>query len=137
MDPSMTTYLFVYGTLRRRSRHSMARRLEAAARFVGAAKIPARLYDLGRYPGLQEPLAQNDWVQGDIYDLGEHAAQTLAEMDAYENVESPRPAFFDRQMATAVLAGGDVPVWVYWFRGDVREEQRILSGSYETNCDPG
>ena len=67
----MTNYLFVYGTLRRRSRHPMARRLAELAQFVGPAKIAGRLYDLGRYPGLQEVQSPDDWVQGDVYDLGE------------------------------------------------------------------
>jgi gamma-glutamylcyclotransferase (GGCT)/AIG2-like uncharacterized protein YtfP len=133
----MTHYLFVYGTLKRRSRHPMARRLAKLAQFVGAAKIAGRLYDLGRYPGLQEPRSAEDCVQGDVYDLGEDAEQTLREMDEYENGESPAPAFFDRQQTTAVLDDGrEVVVWVYWFRGEVRPECLIASGSYEQNCDP-
>src|SRR5271156_5857568 len=100
----MSSYLFVYGTLRRRSRHPMARRLAETARFVGAAKIAGRLYNLGRYPGLLEPTSPNDWVHGDVYDLGERAAQVLAEMDAYESAESPRPAFFERQLTKVIHA---------------------------------
>jgi gamma-glutamylcyclotransferase (GGCT)/AIG2-like uncharacterized protein YtfP len=133
----MTTLLFVYGTLRRRSRHPMARRLAELARHVGPAKIAARLYDLGRYPGLQEPRSPDDWVQGDVYDLGDEAPHTLSEMDAYENAESPQPAFFDRQQASVAFPNGTQgTVWVYWFRGAVREEHHIRSGSYENNCDP-
>jgi gamma-glutamylcyclotransferase (GGCT)/AIG2-like uncharacterized protein YtfP len=133
----MSNYLFVYGTLRRRSRHPMARRLAELAHYIGPAKIAGRLYDLGRYPGLQEPRGPHDWVQGDVYDLGEHAAQTMQEMDAYENAESPQPAFFDRQLAQVVIHDGrELSVWVYWFRGALREEQYIRSGSYEQNCDP-
>ena len=133
----MSNLLFVYGTLRRRSRHPMARRLAELARHVGPAKIAGRLYDLGRYPALQEPTSSDDWVYGDVYDLGEQIEQTLREMDEYEKIESPQPAYFDRQRASAVLDGGEqVAVWVYWFRGDVKEEQRIASGSYERNCEP-
>src|SRR5437867_9022844 len=87
----MSTLLFVYGTLKRRSRHPMARRLAQSARHVGAARIAGRLYDLGRFPGLKEPRSADDWVQGDVYDLGENAASVLREMDAYENAESPPP----------------------------------------------
>lgn len=132
----MSRFLFVYGTLRRRSRHPMARRLAELARHVGAAKIAGRLYDLGRYPGLQEPRSPDDWVQGDVYDLGDQAERVLREMDEYENVESPRPAFFDRQPATAILDdGSEFAVWVYWFRGEVKDVQRIASGSYEPGDD--
>jgi gamma-glutamylcyclotransferase (GGCT)/AIG2-like uncharacterized protein YtfP len=127
----MTTLLFVYGTLRRRSRHPMAHQLAQRARFVGAATIAGRLYDLGRYPGLREPELPADRVHGDVYDLGDEP-DTLRELDAYENGESPLPAYFDRQLAPVRMAGGEErTAWVYWFRGPVREEQRIVSGEYE------
>ena len=133
----MTNYLFVYGTLRRRSRHPMAQRLAQAARHVGAARVAGRLYDLGRFPGLKEPRSPGDWVQGDVYDLGDNAARTLQEMDAYENAESPPPTPYVRELAAVTLDEGPVArVWLYWYRGDVREEQFIASGSYEQNCDP-
>jgi gamma-glutamylcyclotransferase (GGCT)/AIG2-like uncharacterized protein YtfP len=133
----MVNYLFAYGTLRRRSRHPMARRLAESARHVGAAKIAGRLYDLGRFPGLKEPRSSGDWVQGDVYDLGDDAEQTLREMDAYENAESPPPTPYDRQLTSAFLTDGQVvSAWVYWYRGAVTDTQFIASGSYEQNCDP-
>jgi gamma-glutamylcyclotransferase (GGCT)/AIG2-like uncharacterized protein YtfP len=134
----MSQYLFVYGTLKRRSRHPMARRLAESARHVGAAKIAGRLYDLGRFPGLKEPRSPHDCVQGDVYDLGENSEQTLQDMDTYENAESPPPMPYERKLAIAVLEDGqEMTAWVYWYHGDVREEQFIASGSFEQNCDPG
>jgi gamma-glutamylcyclotransferase (GGCT)/AIG2-like uncharacterized protein YtfP len=131
----MTTHLFVYGTLLRRSRHPMSGFLAARARYVGAAKVRGRLYDLGRYPGMLEPATDADWVHGDIYHLGD-GTTTLAELDAYELAESPLPAYFERQLASATLANGtSVPAWVWWYRGEVSESQRIASGRYEQNCD--
>ena len=132
----MTTYLFVYGTLLRRSRHPMARFLAERARYVGSAKVRGRLYDLGRYPGMLEPATESDWVHGDLYDLGE-GTTTLAELDAYELAESPLPAYFDRQLAMAALPNGtSAPAWVWWYRGEVSETQRVAAGRYEQNCDP-
>jgi gamma-glutamylcyclotransferase (GGCT)/AIG2-like uncharacterized protein YtfP len=129
----MTTLLFVYGTLRRRSRHPMARELAAKARFIGAATIAGRLYDLGRYPGLLEGEGR---VHGDVYDLGPESEATLRAMDAYENDESPLPAYFERQRARVRLNQGDeCDAWVYWFRGEVRADQHIASGQYEKNFD--
>jgi gamma-glutamylcyclotransferase (GGCT)/AIG2-like uncharacterized protein YtfP len=127
--------LFVYGTLLRRSRHPMARALADRARYVGPAKARGRLYDLGRFPGLVEPQAEGDWVHGDLYDLGRASPSTLAELDAYEQDESPLPAFFERRLGEAMLADDTrVPAWVYWYRGEVSEGQRIASGRYEKNC---
>jgi gamma-glutamylcyclotransferase (GGCT)/AIG2-like uncharacterized protein YtfP len=131
----MTTYLFVYGTLLRRSRHPMARLLAERARYAGAARMRGRLYDLGRYPGMLEPAGDADWVHGDLYDLGE-GTTTLAELDAYEQAESPLPAYFERQIGEAARPDGTrVPVWIYWYRGEVAETQRIVSGRYTQNCD--
>lgn len=114
----------------------MARRLAEAARHVGAGKIAGRLYDLGRFPGLKEPRVAADWVQGDVYDLGDEAERVLHEMDAYENAESPPPTPYDRQRTTALLADGQtVSAWVYWYRGEVKESRFIVAGSYEQNCD--
>ena len=133
----MTTHLFVYGTLLRRSRHPMARVLAERARHVGTATVPGRLYDLGRYPGMLEPQTDTDWAYGDLYELGERAMTTLAELDAYELAESPLPAYFERQSAEAIRADGTrVSAWVYWYRGEVTANQRIASGSYTQNCDP-
>jgi gamma-glutamylcyclotransferase (GGCT)/AIG2-like uncharacterized protein YtfP len=129
----VSNLLFVYGTLRRRSRHPMARQLAERADYRGAATIAGRLYDLGRYPGLLEPAAAGDVVQGDLYELGDDPA-TLQAMDAYENLESPRPAFFERQLATVRCADGrSCEAWVYYFRGIVRDEQRVASGCYDVN----
>jgi gamma-glutamylcyclotransferase (GGCT)/AIG2-like uncharacterized protein YtfP len=133
----MQQYLFVYGTLKRRSRHPMARRLAQSARWVGTARMPGRLYNLGRFPGLKEPRTGDDWVAGDVYDLGAKADATLMEMDAYENAESPPPTPYERELAIATLAdGAKMQVWVYWYLGQVNEENFIASGSYEVNCDP-
>jgi gamma-glutamylcyclotransferase (GGCT)/AIG2-like uncharacterized protein YtfP len=133
----MSNYLFVYGTLKRRSRHPMARRLAQAARHVGAARIAGRLYHLGRFPGLKEPRSALDWVQGDVYDLGENANSILREMDAYENAESPPPTPYKRLPATATLdPGNTLTVWVYWYCGTVAEADFIPSGCFDGDCDP-
>jgi gamma-glutamylcyclotransferase (GGCT)/AIG2-like uncharacterized protein YtfP len=129
--------IFVYGTLKRRSRHPMARRLAQTARWVGAARLAGRLYDLGRFPGLKPPRNESDWVQGDVYDLGASVSELMAELDVYENAESPPPTPYERTETSAILdAGGECTVWAYWYQGAVTERQFIESGSYEANCDP-
>jgi gamma-glutamylcyclotransferase (GGCT)/AIG2-like uncharacterized protein YtfP len=125
-------FLFVYGTLKRRSRHPMAKRLAESASFVGEATIPGRLYNLGRFPGLKEPRTVEDRVHGDLYDLGDNADAVLREMDAYENAESPPPTPYQRERATVRLADGrELLVWVYWYCGGVEEANFIASGTYD------
>ena len=109
----------------------MARYLAERGALLGEAKIAGQLYNLGRYPGLVETAGDNDWVFGGLYDLGQNAAETIAELDRYENAESPQPAFFDRQLAEVVGEDGTrQQAWVYWFRGAVRAADRIQSGRY-------
>jgi len=134
-EGAMTNLLFVYGTLLRRSRHPMAKLLSEQARFVGEAKVRGCLYDLGRYPGITESSADSDWVYGDVYELT--CGETLAQLDAYEELESPRPSYFDRQLGEATLDDGStVAVWVYWYRGELGNATRSPSGRYTQNCDP-
>ena len=132
----MTHHLFVYGTLKRRSRHPMARKLENAARHVGTGRIHGRLYDLGQFPGLKESCLPEETVHGDLYDLGSDAEPLLRELDAYENAESPPPRPFERTVTSVSHDDGStIAAWVYWYRGDVCEAHRIASGSFEYNCE--
>ena len=128
----MPNHLFVYGTLRPSSLHPMARRLAELARPVSAARIAGRLYHLGRYPGLKGPRSAEDWVQGDVYDLGENAEATLRELDVYENEDAvPPTVLYEREPTTVLLAdGGTMTAWIYWYRGEIREENFIASGSW-------
>lgn len=129
-DSNNRRLLFVYGTLLRRSSHPMARFLAECAVFLGEVKIAGRLYNLGRFPGLTagEP---GDWTYGDLYDLGERASTTLTELDRYEGDESTPEALFHRKLAEVICADETkIQAWVWWFRGAVRPEQRLLSGRY-------
>ena len=114
----------------RRSPHPMARLLAERGVFLGEARIRGRLYNLGRFPGLT-PSAAEEWVFGDLYDLSEQVEQTIAELDRYEGDESTADALFERQLAEVTGADGKiVQAWVYWFRGAVDEQSRIVSGRY-------
>src|SRR5690348_1815592 len=110
----MLDLLFVYGTLRRLSRHPMARFLAEQARFLGGGTVAGRLYNLGRYPGMTPAASAADRVAGDVYQLA--GEQTLQELDQYENAESPLPSYFERGSAEVTLTDGrQVQAMVYWF----------------------
>lgn len=105
----MTHALFIYGTL------MPGLRLEAemhGARFVGAAQVPGRLVDVGRYPGLVHGEGQ---VTGEVYEVDD--AQ-LARLDAVEDmVPGDRAASqYWREVVTVVsgpLQGQQVQTYVY------------------------
>lgn len=123
--------LFVYGTLRRDSSHPMARFLATRAEWVGRGTVAARLYHLGRYPGIVPPERDEDRVTGDVYRLPADAEDLLAALDRYENGESPLPAFFERAVAPVRLENGqEEPAWLYWFRGPVDSRQLVCDGDY-------
>lgn len=122
--------LFVYGTLRPGFNHPMARYLSERGQLLGRGMIRGRLYNLGRYPGLVETEGE-DWVVGELIALPEDGGQTLAELDRYENIESPRPAFFERCRAEIQREGGTtIRAWVYWFRGQASEKHLIPEGDW-------
>ena len=122
-------FLFVYGTLRSDIGHPMAEFLAQRARFVGPAKMPGRLYDLGPYPGMREPENVDDWVHGELYEL-RNAAATLEALDRYESL-GVEPAPFVRQRGTATLACSDVvTTWVYRYQGGMNRARHIASGDY-------
>ena len=121
--------LFVYGTLRRRCGHPMAKFLSERASCRGEAKARGQLFDLGPYPAAIRS-AEADWVFGDLYEIDE---ATLAALDAYENEESPQPSYFGREISEIVLPDGmQVSAWIYWFHGPLPATAlRIPSGQYE------
>ena len=93
----MTQLLFIYGTL------MPGLRLEAemqGARFVGAAQVPGRLVDVGRYPGF---LVGDGLVTGEVYEVD---AAHLARLDGVED-----------------MVPGDRAASQYW-----REEVMVVSG---------
>jgi gamma-glutamylcyclotransferase (GGCT)/AIG2-like uncharacterized protein YtfP len=125
-------YLFVYGTLRRESRHPMAVLLAKGARLVGRARVPGRLYDLGEYPGMTAPAAPDEWVRGEVHELTDPET-LLRALDHYEGCEPDEPdlSLFARLPTTAILDGGSpLATWAYFYRGPLDGTRPIPSGDY-------
>jgi gamma-glutamylcyclotransferase (GGCT)/AIG2-like uncharacterized protein YtfP len=127
----MSTYLFVYGTLRRASGHA-AQFLTARGRLVGAASAPGRLYDLGAYPGMVDAVEESERVRGEVYELHEPEA-TLAALDRYEGCgpEDPHPWLYERVRVVVTLDGGEqLNAWLYLYRASLTGARHIPSGDY-------
>jgi gamma-glutamylcyclotransferase (GGCT)/AIG2-like uncharacterized protein YtfP len=128
----MADRLFVYGTLRKDVRNSMFHLLAGEARFVGRARVPGRLLNLGEYPGLVPSTGSGGCVHGEVFALDD-AARTLARLDEYERCgpNDPKPHEFERVEVEVLLeSGAAVNAWVYVYTGSTTDKQEILSGDY-------
>ena len=109
----MTDALFVYGSLRNEFDNPYAQFLRANAESLGRAMVRGAVFLVGQYPGYRpEP---DGIVHGELWRL-RTAEATLAALDDYEGSGYSR-----------VLTGN---AWIYLYTGDVRPDQRILSGDF-------
>lgn len=125
--PMICPYIFVYGTLRRKSDHPKAKQLREHARFIGEGTIPGRLYHLGPYPGLLPHPA--DLVIGDLFEMNDPES-LLQVLDDYEDAATGVAQLFKRTLATILLGDEVRHAWVYWYTGRVDNVQRIESGDW-------
>ena len=119
------TLIFVYGTLRRGApMHALLR----GAPFVADARLQARLWDLGVYPGVTSSRSRRDRVRGELYRLPDAEPERVALLDSLDRYEGDA---FERAVREAVVADGTRhTAYVYLFAGSTRGARRIASGDY-------
>ena len=114
--PPASPLLFVYGTLRIGFGNPVARRLHAAAAYLGPAAAPGgQLVDLGSYPGFIPAENGGFTVQGDLFRLPEDGA-LLSLLDDYEGCSNDpaKPGEYRREKRRVFPRdGGAVTAWVY------------------------
>lgn len=128
----MTERLFVYGTLRRGSRHPLAGQLALKGRHVSEARYNGRLYRITHYPGAVPSSTADEWVFGDVYELRD--ADLLAALDRYEGCgpDDPKPTQYLRQLQNVVLADGTASeAWMYVYNRPVEGREWIKSGRFD------
>jgi gamma-glutamylcyclotransferase (GGCT)/AIG2-like uncharacterized protein YtfP len=125
--------LFVYGTLRPFVDIAMASWLRGAARHLGRATTPGRLYDLGPYPGMRAARGRSERVVGDVYRVTN--PRVLRVLDRYEAGAARDKARFVRERCLIKLErGGRRAAWVYRYRYSVVGAGRIAGGDYRAHC---
>lgn len=130
-------HLFVYGTLMSAATgalgHAQRARLQRETRSLGPATMArARLYDLGRYPGLVESDNAADVVHGEALLLLD-AQRTFTWLDPYEDISAADPAhdmYARRERAIRLARGEVVTAWVYVFLDDVAHRRLIAGGRW-------
>jgi gamma-glutamylcyclotransferase (GGCT)/AIG2-like uncharacterized protein YtfP len=132
MTQADKSHLFVYGTLRRHTGHTMSMWLATQARFVGNARLQGRLYLIDPYPGAVESDTADAWVHGEILELLRPDA-TLQQLDDYEQAGTPfhQPAAYRRDKKPVLLEDGStVEAWVYLYNRPTDTFREILSGDF-------
>jgi gamma-glutamylcyclotransferase (GGCT)/AIG2-like uncharacterized protein YtfP len=109
--------VFVYGTLRRGGAGAMSSRFPRA-KFIAAAKVSGRLYDLGAYPGLLLNEA-NSLVLGEVYEV---ADETLNQLDEFEAASNYR-----RQQVEISLGTHSRLCWVYTPKPEFYALRRLIT----------
>ena len=118
----MSNYLFVYGTLRNDYDLKLKNRIAKELKYVGKAKIGARLYDLGRYPGAVKDKSSE--LIGDLFLLAD-SEKILKFLDDYEGEEYER-----KEEKVKLKSGESITTWMYWYKGEIKEEGRIFYKDY-------
>ncbi len=121
------SHLFVYGTLRRASGHSMHRVLAEGADFVGEGVASGRMFWADGYPCIVPSEAPADRVRGEVYRLAD-PEPTFAALDAYEQCDR---GLFRREVVPVSLNDGRrIAAWIYLFNGPTAGMRRVESGDF-------
>lgn len=125
-------YIFVYGTLRKKSATKIHYLLARHCEYCSEGYMRGKLYEVGGYPGAIESDGIGDKVHGELYTIVS-SGEVLPQLDEYEACTDkfPEPHEFIRKKLPVNLAGGDeVTAWVYVFNHDVSSLPHIESGDY-------
>jgi gamma-glutamylcyclotransferase (GGCT)/AIG2-like uncharacterized protein YtfP len=125
--------LFLYGSLLTGTPdRRLNKRMRRLLRRAQPAMIQARLYDLGRYPGVVASVLKTDRVYGKLITIND--PRLLRYLDRYEDCYSADHAkseFIRVSMPAYVLPSGKrVDCWVYIYNRGVSGKRRVAGGDY-------
>jgi gamma-glutamylcyclotransferase (GGCT)/AIG2-like uncharacterized protein YtfP len=127
-----STFLFVYGTLRRNTQNKMANLLVRRAEFVGSALYQGKLYKADNYPGVVPSGKLTDWVPGEVYRL-RYPSLLLAHLDGYEEcgLNFSGPTEYVCKIQRVRLQGGKlICAWIYLYNWPTYKHERMRSSSF-------
>jgi len=129
-----TSYVFVYGSLRKSFGHPQHHLLEKNTDYIGKAHFQGKLYNVDWYPGVVDSSNKNDRVTGELYKITQNRDTLLNRLDRYEGClpDIPEPhEFIRRQRPVELLNDGSLlRAWIYLYNRQPDEKDRILSGDY-------
>lgn len=127
----MNAFLFVYGTLLKDIRSSIADYLKTESHFTGEGYLCGRMYDLGRYPGVIVDEESPYMVFGHIFEL-KQPKTSLAVLDHYEAIPDGANATSEyiRTLVEIQFEKKQILCWVYTYNKSVEGLVEIQSGNY-------
>ncbi len=134
--PQSPQYLFVYGTLRPKTRHEMAKWLARQADVVGNAQFQGKMYRIEDYPGVTPSRDASAQVRGEVFALRQKNAQkVLQRLDEYEeyNAADEKNSEFVRRVRKIQIDPNRpaVDCWIYLYnRRPKKNQTRILTGEW-------
>ena len=125
-------YIFVYGTLRKRTATHMHEVLARHCDYHCDGTMQGKLYEVDGYPGIVESDEASDRVYGELYRIIDRD-WVLSQLDEYEQCAErfPEPHEYVRMKISIRSAkDGELTAWVYVFNHDVTDLTQIESGDY-------
>lgn len=123
--------LVLYGTLMRGLRPPAAPRVLERLGYLGPCRLPGRLLDFGRFPGL---VPGHGEVLGELYELpGPEPLDALVDLDAYESCDphDPEHSLYVRQLVA--LTTPSLDAWVYVYNGATRGAGEVPDGDWRAH----
>ena len=102
-----STRLFVYGTLRRRSKIKTARLFHANSEFVGTGRMQGRLTRSHPHRGVVQSNKPGDWIFGEVFQLDD-PSKLLPILDEYEG-----PNYKRTSVSVQLDSGKRMRAWMY------------------------
>jgi gamma-glutamylcyclotransferase (GGCT)/AIG2-like uncharacterized protein YtfP len=131
MDRPGVYQLFVYGSLRSGFRSPAYEYISRYFSLAGEAKVKGKLFDMGSYPA-GVPADENIFITGELYCIKHENefAWAIGQLDDYEGVtvDFDEVQLYRRELTEVNINNQMTPAWIYWYNGDVRGKQVIVSG---------
>ena len=117
-----SSYLFVYGSLRKGFQHPAYEYLTSFFHFVCESRAQAYLYKSEHYP-VAVPTTEENLIKGELYKLNneEEFSWAMAQLDDYEglNVMQGETPAYRRELTNAYIGDTAQLAWVYWYNKPV------------------
>ena len=101
------SYLFVYGTLRRRSKIKIARLFHANSEFLGPGRMQGRLARSHPHRGVVQSNKPGEWISGEVFQLNDPLT-LLPILDEYEGENYKRTS-----VPVELDSGKRMRAWMY------------------------